>query len=96
MIDATYGWLGFEYRKLPADVLASQMNYWMVMPYLSRHKVSLGIQHAISNEPRLIIKATLARPNPPSGKNPAMIGDKAAPPRPIPITNHGLEAQTGK
>jgi len=46
-LDASYGWLGFEYRQLTADALASQMEYWMVMPYLSRNKASLGIQYSI-------------------------------------------------
>jgi len=46
MLDASYGWLDFEYRRLTADALASQMDYWMVMPYLSRNKASFGIQYA--------------------------------------------------
>jgi len=47
LIDASYGWLDFEYTRLSPDALASQMEYWMVMPYLSGHKASLGIQYTM-------------------------------------------------
>jgi len=47
MLDFSYGRLDFEYRQLSDDALASQMDYGMVMPYLSRHQASLGIQYSI-------------------------------------------------
>lgn len=47
MIDASYGYLDFEYKELSAAALASRMDYWMVAPYMSKNKASLGIQYEI-------------------------------------------------
>lgn len=46
-IDASYGYLDFEYKKLSDAALASRMAYTMVAPYMSKNKASIGIQYEI-------------------------------------------------
>jgi len=46
-IDASYSYLDFKYTRFTEDALASQMDYWMVMRYMSKNKASIGIQYEI-------------------------------------------------
>jgi len=46
-IDASYGYLDFKYTKFTEDALASRMDYWMVMRYVSKNKASVGVQYEI-------------------------------------------------
>jgi len=47
-IDASYSYLDFKYTRFSEDALASQMDYWMVMRYMSKNQASLGIQYEIA------------------------------------------------
>jgi len=46
-IDASYSYLDFEYTRLSQAALASNMDYWMVMRYMSKNKGSFGIQYDV-------------------------------------------------
>jgi len=54
-IDAAYGYLDFKYTKFSEDALASHMDYWMVMRYMSKNKASLGIQYDIPFSPGVLV-----------------------------------------
>jgi len=46
-IDASYSYLDFEYTRFSEAALESNMDYWMVMRYMSKNKGSLGVQYDI-------------------------------------------------
>jgi len=46
-IDVSYSYLDFEYTRFSEAALESNMDYWMVMRYMSKNKGSIGVQYDV-------------------------------------------------